>query len=108
MGAVSGVAAAITAWQSESGASRKINRYTNAVVALQNHLMWWNGLTSVEQNSQANINRLVVGTEFVKMTEVNAWADASRQQEQADGTASELAAQGSVETANPVAANDYA
>ena len=35
-GVVSGVAAAITAWQSESGANRKINRYTNAVVALQN------------------------------------------------------------------------
>ena len=35
-GVVSGFAAAITAWQSESGANRKINRYTNAVVALKN------------------------------------------------------------------------
>ena len=33
---VSGCAGAITAWQSESGASRKINRYTNSVVALKN------------------------------------------------------------------------
>ena len=32
-GVVSGFAAGITAWQSESGANRKINRYTNAVVA---------------------------------------------------------------------------
>lgn len=35
-GVVSGFAAAITAWQSENGANRKINRYTNAVVALKN------------------------------------------------------------------------
>jgi hypothetical protein len=35
-GSVSGVAVAITAWQSESGANRKINRYTNAVVDLKN------------------------------------------------------------------------
>ena len=35
-GVISGVAAAITAWQSESGANRKINRYTSAIVALRN------------------------------------------------------------------------
>lgn len=79
-GVVSGVAAAITAWQSESGANKKINRYTNAVVALKNHLMWWNQLTPVDQNSQTNINTLVSVTEDIKLTEVNAWA-ASRQQE---------------------------
>jgi hypothetical protein len=39
-GIVSGVSAAITAWQSESGANRKINRYTNAVQTLKNHLPW--------------------------------------------------------------------
>ena len=35
-GVIAGVAGAILAWQSESGASRKINRYTSAIVALQN------------------------------------------------------------------------
>ena len=111
-GVVSAFAAAITAWQSESGASRKINRYTNAVVALKNreclplllnHVgsccrtiderllrrdaadqSWWNGLTPVDQNSQANINTLVTVTEYIKLTEVNAWADASRQKEHPD------------------------
>ena len=35
-GVISGVAGAILAWQSESGANRKINRYTSAIVALRN------------------------------------------------------------------------
>ena len=35
-GVIAGVASAILAWQSESGANRKINRYTSAIVALQN------------------------------------------------------------------------
>ena len=40
--------------------------------------MWWDGLTAVDQNLQTNINRLVVTAEVIKLTEVNAWADASR------------------------------
>jgi hypothetical protein len=40
---------------------------------------WWNSLPSVEQNSLANINRLVSVGEDIKMNELNAWADASRQ-----------------------------
>ena len=77
-GIIAGVSSAITAWQSESGADRKINRYTNAAQALQNHLLWWNGLTPVDQNSQANINRLVTTSEDIKLSEVNAWADVRR------------------------------
>lgn len=50
-GAVGGVSAALTAWQEYSGADRKINRYTAAIVAIQNHLLWWNSLTPVDQNS---------------------------------------------------------
>jgi hypothetical protein len=70
-GVVSGFAAAITAWQSESGANRKINRYTNAVMALKDHLVWWNLLTPVDQNSQANISILVIVAEDIKLTVVN-------------------------------------
>ena len=33
---VSGFVAAITAWRSESGADRKMSRYTNALTALKN------------------------------------------------------------------------
>ena len=39
---------------------------------------------------QANINRLVVAAEVTKLTEVNAWADASRQKEQFDEGISEM------------------
>ena len=77
-GIIAGVSSAITAWQSESGADRKINRYTNVAQALKNHLLWWNGLTPVDQNSQVNINRLVTTSEDIKLSEVNAWADVRR------------------------------
>ena len=53
-------------------------------------LVWWDGLTAVDQNLQANINRLVVAAEVIKLTEVNAWADASRQKEQFDEGISEM------------------
>ena len=59
-GTISGISAAITAWQAETSANRKINRYTTAIVALKNHVLWWDGLTSVDQNSQQNINTLVM------------------------------------------------
>jgi hypothetical protein len=93
-GVISGLAAAITAWQSESGANRKINRYTNAVLDLKNHLMWWNLLTPVDQNSQTNINMLVSLTEDTKLTEVNAWADASRRKEHLDEAGGGATAEG--------------
>ena len=80
-GVIAGVSSAITAWQSENSASRKINRCTNAIIALKNHILWWNGLTPVDQNSLININRLVMLGEQVKMSEVSSWADASRQKE---------------------------
>ena len=77
-GVVSGLSAAITAWQSDSGADRKINRYTNAVVSINNLLLWWDSLTAPEQSSLKNIDRLIHVGEHVKMVEVSGWADASR------------------------------
>ena len=76
-GVVSGVAAAITAWQEYGGADRKINRYTNAIASIQNHLLWWDSLTPVDQNSQSNIDRLVSVGEEIKLAEVHSWAVSS-------------------------------
>ena len=64
---IASVAGNLTAWQKDSMADRKINRYTNAIVALQNHQLWWDSLSSVDQNSLSNINRLVGVTEDIKM-----------------------------------------
>eukprot|EP01045_Picozoa_sp_COSAG04_P040247 COSAG04_NODE_11671_length_695_cov_0.909396_1_plen_161_part_10 len=47
-GVVSGLAGAITAWHKDSNADRKINRYANAVVALENHMLWWDTLPPVD------------------------------------------------------------
>ena len=80
-GIVAGASAGITAWQSESGANRKINRYSIAVVELKNLILWWDSLTPVDQNSQRNINHLVSTGEGIKLSEVIAWADASRRRD---------------------------
>ena len=42
---------------------------------------WWNGLTAVDRTSLVNTNKLVLTGEDDKMSEVNAWADASRRVE---------------------------
>jgi hypothetical protein len=81
-GVVAGVSVALTAWSDHSGADRKISRYTNAIVAIENHLLWWDSLPAVEHNSITHINRLVNVGEDIKLAEVNAWADASRQNNQ--------------------------
>lgn len=80
-GVVAGVATAITAWQAESGADRKINRYNTAILSITNHIMWWDSLNSVDKNSQTNISRLVTVGEEIRLNEISAWADASRQKE---------------------------
>jgi hypothetical protein len=99
-GIVAGVSAALTSWAEYSGADRKINRYTNAVVAIENHLLWWNTLPAVEHNSLTNIKRLVGVGEDIKLAEVSAWADASRQNEKKDDGNDDQSA--SFETENPV------
>ena len=63
---------------------------------------WWDGLTPVDQNSQTNINTLVTVTEDIKLTEVNAWADASRQKEQLDDGGTQAEA----EVENPMFGDD--
>eukprot|EP01051_Picozoa_sp_SAG22_P007816 SAG22_NODE_565_length_9046_cov_142.250475_4_plen_84_part_00 len=78
----------------------------NAVVALKNHQSWWNGLTPVDQNSQTNINTLVTLTENIKLTEVNAWADASRQNEQLDDSGQQAQTETATETVNPMFGDD--
>jgi hypothetical protein len=98
-GVVSGVSASLTAWQKDSSADRKINRYTNAIVSIKNHLLWWDSLTSVDQNSLPNINRLVGVGEDIKLAEVNAWADASRQKER---QGDDVTAEQGFETENPL------
>ena len=86
-GVVAGTATALTSWGEYNGADRKMNRFTNAIVALENHLIWWNSLPAVEQTSLSNINRLVSEGEEIKMAEVNAWADVSRAREEKSETA---------------------
>lgn len=66
---------------------RKINRYSAAILTIQNHLLWWDSLTAVDQNSQTHINRLVSVGEAIKTGEVDAWADAGRHREESHAKA---------------------
>ena len=66
-------------------------------------LVWWDGLTAVDQNLQANINRLVGVAEVTKLTEVNAWADASRQKEQLDEEVVNARGRNALETGGHIA-----
>ena len=59
--------------------------FTQAAASAKNLIMWWNTLTPVEQSSISNINMLVSSGEQIKMAEVGAWADASREQQQEAG-----------------------
>ena len=38
------------------------------------HLLWWDSLTPVDQNSLSNIDRLVSVGEEIKLAEVHSWA----------------------------------
>ena len=38
------------------------------------HLLWWDSLTPVDQNSLANIDRLVSVGEEIKLADVHSWA----------------------------------
>jgi hypothetical protein len=51
-----------------------MNRYTNVIVSIENHLLWWDNLTPVDQSSQENIDRLVNVGEEIKLSEVHSWA----------------------------------
>ena len=76
---VSRVSAGIAAWQEFFGT--EVNRHIGAVLAIKDLMDWWNGLTAVDRTSLVNTNKLVLTGEDNKMSEVNAWADASRRVE---------------------------
>jgi hypothetical protein len=60
------------------GTDRKLNRYSSAISSIKNLLLWWDGLTAVDQASQLNISRFVTAGESIRIGEVQAWADANR------------------------------
>ena len=91
--------------------SLQINRDTNAKLALKNHLMWWNLPSGPELPGQHQPASGCGGRYFIKLTEVNAWADASRRKEHVDEGADVGEGAHSAETEmfeNPLPANNMA
>ena len=77
----SAVAAAISSWMAHDDLSRRIERYTNATMSIDNIVTWWNSLDDVERASTANIATLVDRGEEVITAERNAWLAAAREQD---------------------------
>ena len=53
--------------------SVSLTRKASLLHVLQ-HLLWWDSLTPVDQNSLSNIDRLVSVGEDIKLAEVHSWA----------------------------------
>lgn len=75
---VSIVTSGITAWLEFNGTNSKITRYSSTVDGLQNLLGWWRTRQTIEKSSTANIDLLVISTEELLRSEVNAWRSTSQ------------------------------
>lgn len=80
------IAAALNAscmsWMEFRDHTRKAARYSHVATSLRNLMTWWNNLTSVEQASVENIQKLVNGGEDVMMTEMSSWISTSHEETQ--------------------------
>ena len=70
---IASAAAALTSWTEFSDIGRKIERYTRAVVDLENLVSRWKSLAEVEKASPSEIHNLVMTAESIISDERVAW-----------------------------------
>ena len=75
---------ALVSWDEFSDSSRKVDRYTRAVRALKDLILWWDALTDVEQQSQEHISTLIQAAEGIIADERAAWMSTT-QPDSSDG-----------------------
>ena len=63
--AVTAASSVTTSWAEFGDASRKVERYSSAVVALRSLLSWWDSLGEVQKASRESIAQLVQGAESI-------------------------------------------
>merc|ERR1711988_1473698 len=68
----------ITAWLEFRGTRKKISLHSATVDGLEQHLLWWTSLTSIEQASVSNLDRLVDNCEELLRSERNSWLSTSK------------------------------
>ena len=74
----SAAAAAVTSWMSHDELTRRIERYSNAVRAINDLVWWWKSLDDAERANTAQITRLIETGEAILATERLAWIAAAR------------------------------
>ena len=74
----SAAAAAVTSWMSHDELTRRIERYSNAVRAINDLVWWWKSLDDAERANTAQISRLIENGEAILATERLAWIAAAR------------------------------
>jgi len=75
----SALAAAITSWGAYDDLGRRIERYTNAVLAINDLISWWDSLDDVDKASVENITRLIEQGESIINTERLTWLMAAKE-----------------------------
>ena len=78
------LAAAVTSWTEFSDAARKTERYTRAVIELENLLSKWKSLSDVEKSSTTSISSLIHTAESIIADERVAWVSTANQ-DKSDG-----------------------
>lgn len=86
---ITSFASALTAYSEFSDADRKIQRYSRAIVAIDNLRSWWVSIGPVDQASPGKISQLILQGEAIISEERLAWeSPANREEEQKTGAGS--------------------
>ena len=75
---ITAVTSGITAWTEFVSTARKISRYNASVVAIENHVLWWDSLSLVEKASLINVQALTQIGESIINAERNSWMSAPK------------------------------
>lgn len=70
---ISITSSAITAYLEFNGTNTKITRYSATVNGLQELILWWDTLPSIDKSAVQNIDRLVMSCEEILQREQQAW-----------------------------------
>jgi len=79
---IAAFACSLTAWSEFTEYGKKLRRYSGVVKTLENHLVWWDSLSSSDRALAANSSHLVEVTEATLSVAREVWSSAARIQAQ--------------------------
>ena len=78
-----------TSWSEFGDAAHKVERYSSAIIALQDLLAVWNSLGSVEKATRESITNLVITAEAIICEEQASWTSTAAKQDAEKGAQDE-------------------